>query len=288
MDRIGKGIRTAARDALLSDEATLETRAEVFGFHRSLDTLGAVIGPLLAIILWTYLNLSFKQLFLISFLPGCFTLFMSFMVKEKKSPSHEHPMVSKMPLSEAFGYYRKAPKVFLGFATLLFVFSFFNSSDMFLLLRASQNGYSTTQTLYLYILFNLSYAAFAFLVGKFSNRFGTYHMLILGLLIYAISYIGLGYVTSHLMIQLFFVFYGLFYAFTQGTIKVLLLQKVGPDQKASAIGFYEGINSFILLLSNATMGVLCAQIGIGTAIEMTGVIVLILSFYLYLKRHQFR
>lgn len=112
MDKIGKGIRTSSRDALLADESTLQTRAEVFGFHRSMDTIGAVIGPLIAIVFLHFYPGNYQAIFLITILPGLFVLLFTFQLKDKNT---ERVVPQKVSIKEHFSYYREAPKSYLSF-----------------------------------------------------------------------------------------------------------------------------------------------------------------------------
>lgn len=276
MDKVGKGIRTGARDALLSDECNEENRAEVFGFHRSLDTVGAILGPLIAIIFLSYYPKDYKTIFLITMIPGVVAVFLSFLIKEKKRSTITARNYSFI---RNFSFYKTAPKQYLSLLILLLVFSLANSSDMFLLLKTKEIGVPDNRVIMLYMLFNLVYAVFAFPIGKMADRFGREKMLIYGLVIYAITYFIFGFSENLIIISLAFIGYGLFYAFSQSTIKALLLQQVDPSQKAGAIGFYEGLNSFCLLASNAIAGFVWYRFGanvmfISTAVLVTSVMVI--------------
>jgi len=272
LDKIGKGIRTGARDALLADESDEKNRAEIFGFHRSMDTIGAILGPLVAIIYLFYHPGDYKTIFLITILPGIIAVLISFLVKEKK---RETSSTRSFSIRKNFSFYKVAPKAYLHLLIIFLLFGLVNSSDMFLLLRAKNIGVSENNVLFLYILFNLVYALFAFPIGKLADRIGRMRMLLIGLLIYAITYFVFGYTTNIMMISIAFVGYGLFYAFSQSTLKALLLQKVDSTQKSSAIGFYEGLNSFSLLLANSLAGFIWYQFGESTMFTFSGCIALL-------------
>ncbi len=272
MDRIGKGIRTGARDALLADECNKENRAEVFGFHRSMDTAGAILGPLVAIIYLFFHPADYRTIFVITLAPGILAGLCTFLLKEKK-----HDVVTERSFSfrKNFSFYKEAPKSYMKFLGILLLFGMANSSDMFMLLRAKDTGISEGHVIFLYILFNLVYALFSFPIGKLADKYGRMKMLIIGLIIYTITYLIFGYTQNIFMVSAAFVGYGLYYAFTQSTVKALLLERVDSTQKSSAIGFYEGINSFILLGSNALAGFIWYRFGAASMFTYSGVISLI-------------
>jgi len=285
MDKVGKGIRTGARDALLAEECNEENRAEVFGFHQSLDSLGAILGPLLAIIYLHFHPENYKALFMIALAPGIVAAFVSFLVKEKK---RDHVSVRTFSLRKNFSFYKEAPKEYLVFTALFLVFGLVNSSDMFLLLRAKEAGVSESNVIFLYILFNLVYSLFAFPIGKLADRFGRIRMMVLGLLIYALTYFVFGLSTNQLIIGAAFIGYGLYYAFSKSTLKAVLIQLVHPSQKSSAIGFFEGMNSFCLLAANALAGFIWYKFGSETMLAGTGIVVMILIIIILLKRNEIK
>lgn len=278
-DRIGKGIRSGARDALLSDEANKENHAEVFGFHRSMDTLGAVLGPLVALIYLYFNPENYKTLFLITLAPGLISIVFTFFLNEKNNVEN---LVSKKKLSlkENLSFYKQAPLPYLKLVGIFILFSLVNSSDMFLLLRAKEVGFKETEMIMLYILFNLVYAFFAFPIGKLADKMNKKIVLIIGLLLYALSYFLFSFNTHSISIIVAFILYGLFYAFTNGIIKVILIEKVSSSQKASAIGFYEGLNSFGLLLANLLTGFIWYKFGAEIALGLNAFIVLIIIIIL--------
>ena len=149
MDRFGKGIRTGARDAILSDEATPETKGKVFGFHRGMDTLGAVLGPSLALLYLYFYPKEYKTLFFIAFIPGLFAVLSSFYLKEKKV-NEIRPKI-KTPFFSFLKYWKVSPAEYRKVVTGLLLFTLFNSSDFFLLLRAKQAGLDDTMVIGIYI-----------------------------------------------------------------------------------------------------------------------------------------
>jgi MFS family permease len=253
-DRIGKGIRSGARDAMLGDESTYENRAEVFGFHRSMDTIGAIIGPLIAMLYLHFHPDDYKTIFLITIVPGIFALVITFLLKDKKMESTQ--VKTSYTGFSHFTYLKRAPKAYIIFLIPLLIFSLINSSDMFLLLRAKEIGFSTDKTIFLYLLFTIAFALFAYPIGKLADKFGRMRMLKFGLCLYAIAYFIFASADTYWAIVVGFILYGLYYAFTQGIIKTIFISLVPANEKASAIGLYEGINSFGLLFASFFAGII--------------------------------
>jgi len=144
MDRVGKGLRTGARDAMLSSESTPETKATVFGFHRGMDTLGAVIGPIIALIFLYYSPVHYKVLFYFAFFPGIASLLLIFLLKEKKST--QQTVIASKPYSffSFIHYWKESPLQYRKLVIGLLFFTLFNSSDYFLLLKMKSVGLHDT------------------------------------------------------------------------------------------------------------------------------------------------
>lgn len=170
VDRFGKGIRTGARDAILSDEATPETKGKVFGFHRSMDTLGAVIGPSLALVYLYYFPNDYKTLFFIAVIPGFLAVLASFLLKDK--PTNDIKPKVAVPLFSFLNYWKESPVQYKKLVVGLLAFTLFNSSDVFLLLKAKQSGLDDTMVIGVYIFYNLIYALFAFPIGIIADKVG--------------------------------------------------------------------------------------------------------------------
>jgi MFS family permease len=282
LDRFGKGIRTSARDAMLSDETTPEHKGKVFGFHRSLDTVGAAIGPILALIfLWFYPG-QYKWLFFIAFFPGLIAIALTFLLKDKPvhSPAHPfthspaHPLTRLPDNPGFFSYLKYWNKASAGFRLLvagLLVFTLFNSSDAFLLLALKENGLSDTLMIGVYIFYNLVYALFSYPVGVLADRIGLKTMMILGLTLFAIVYMAMGFATSVVMFAVLFFFYGVYAACTEGISKALISNMADKADTATAIGFYNSLASIATLLASSLAGVLWYAIGPKAMFMISGI-----------------
>ena len=192
IDRLGKGIRTGARDAMLSDECTKETKGRVFGFHRSMDTMGAVLGPAIALVYLYFYPNNYKTLFLIAFLPGLLAIISTLVIKEKKNPvagkfNEQRPTVNIFAFA---GYWKNSPGPYKKLVTGLLLFALFNSSDVFLLLKMKESGLTDTSVIGVYIFYNLVFALLAYPIGILADKLGLKKIFIAGLFIFCLVYVG--------------------------------------------------------------------------------------------------
>lgn len=282
LDRLGKGIRTGARDAILSDEATAETKGKVFGFHRSMDTLGAVLGPLLALVYLSFYPQNYKTLFFIAFAPGLMAVFASLLLKDKKK---SEPQTQPKPSFFSFlGYWKTSPKLYKKVTIGLLVFTLFNSSDIFLLLKLKQSGLGDTDVIWAYIFYNLVYAALAFPIGILADKLGLKRIFILGLAVYAMVYFGMAF-THHLAIYLLLFFgYGLYAAATEGISKAWISNITDKKDTATAIGTFSGFQSICTMLASSLAGLIWYNFGAEFTFMLTAaVVVLVIIYFLFLS-----
>lgn len=277
LDRFGKGIRTAARDAILSDEATPETKGNVFGFHRAMDTLGAVIGPLLALLYLYFYPAQYKTLFFIAFIPSLFAVGASFLIKEKQSTPKVN--LKKTSFFDFLKYWKVAPSNYRKLVFGLLLFAVFNSSDIFLLLKAKQSGLSDTMVIGVFIFYNLIYAGFAWPLGSLADKLGLKNIFIFGLIIFSIVYFGIGLSNnSYVIIGLFFL-YGLYSAATEGISKAWISNISDKADTATAIGTYAGFQSICAMIASTIAGLIWYNFGAEATFILTGSITLFLVFY---------
>ncbi len=280
LDRLGKGVRTAARDALLGAESTPGTRGAVFGLHRSMDTIGAVIGPAMA--LW-YLSLhpgDYKRMFLIALVPGLLAFACTHLLGERTMAPR--PNAPRQGFFRFLGHWHVAPKAYRRLAAGLLVFSLVNSADAFLLLRAKSTGLSDTGVIGMYIFFNAVYAATAFPMGRIADRVGLKRMLLLGLLAFALVYFGMMREAGLGYYVVLFVLYGLYAAATDGISKAWLATLAEPHETATALGLYTGLQSICALIASSMAGVLWYGFGPAAAFGTTGLVTLVVVVYLWL------
>jgi MFS family permease len=283
MDRFGKGLRTSARDAMLSDETTAEHKGKVFGFHRGMDTLGAAIGPIAALIfLWFYPG-QYKWLFLIAFFPGLVATLLTFLLKEKGEvqKTNKGEMV-KVSYFGYLNYWKKASPEFRKLSVGLLAFALFNSSDAFLLLAMKYQGMTDERMIAFYIFYNLVYALMSYPLGALADKIGLKTMLIIGLLIFSLVYFFFGFAISLIAFGALFFFYALYAAATEGISKALISNLVKKSDTATAIGFYTSFASILALLSSTLSGFLWVMIGPKAMFMISGVGVFVVVIFLVL------
>ena len=278
LDRLGKGVRTGARDGLLSDESQPATRARVFGFHRSMDTLGAVLGPTIALVYLYYNPNNYQVLFLLAFAPGLISLCLTFIIKEKKRIGL--PLV-RDKRGFAFGsYWRKSPQAYKKIVSGFLLFALFNSSDVFLLLRMKEAGFSDTIVIGIYIFYNLVFALLAYPIGLLADKVGLKKIYILGLIIFALVYTGFSITDNAYVFVLLFVLYGFYAAATEGISKAWISNVVDNENIATAIGTYSGYQSIAAMIASSVCGLLWYSFGSAAAFLVTAIIAIIVAFYL--------
>jgi MFS family permease len=259
IDRFGKGIRTGARDAILSDEATPETKGKVFGFHRSMDTFGAVLGPVLALVYLHFYPENYKTLFFLAFFPGLLAVLASFILKDKnKAPN---PNITKPRLFSFLGYWKTSSVGYKKVVIGLLAFTLFNSSDVFLLLQAKQIGLDDTQVIGMYIFYNLVYALVAFPLGILADKIGLKSMLCTGILVFSLVYLGMGFAVTWLHVMILFMFYGIYAASTEGVAKAWISNLSDKKDTATAIGTFAGFQSIFTMLASSLAGLIWYQFG---------------------------
>lgn len=232
IDRLGKGIRTAPRDAIIAESSDPEVMGRAFGFHRAMDTLGAVIGPALAFFLLSVFSGDFRKVFWVSMIPGIIAvLLIVFLIKEKKKALPERHERPKLTLS----HFDWRFKFFLVITTL---FAVGNSSDVFLILRSQQLGIETAMIPVVYLTFNLVYALSAIPAGIAADKFGKKKVVLIGFILFALIYYGFAVADSPSAVWALFCFYGVFMGLTEGVQKAFLTTIIPPDFKATAFGVY--------------------------------------------------
>jgi MFS family permease len=230
-DRVGKGIRTSPRDALIADSVDPSIRGRAFGFHRAADHAGAVVGPLLAFALLRWADLDLRHLFLWTAVPGALAVAaLVFGVREvPRAPVEKAKQVDlRTPLGGRFW-------AFLG---VLLLFTLGNSTDAFLLLRAADLGVDAALIPILWAMLHVVKSLSSTPGGALSDRIGRKPLLVAGWLIYAAVYLGLGRAGAAWHAWALFAVYGIYFGLTEGVEKALVADLVPADRRGAAFGWY--------------------------------------------------
>jgi len=273
IDRFGKGVRTSARDALIAESSDTSTRGKSFGFHRALDTLGAVVGPLIALLAIHFLDNNFRLIFFLAFIPACIgILLLLFFVKERKKEANLSPALN---LS-----WRNLDPSFKIFLLISFVFALGNSSDAFLILRAQNLGLSVILVVALYVLFNFTYAIFSMPAGIISDKVGPKKVLLAGFLLFSAVYLFFGLAHSSLFLWLLFPVYGMYMALTEGVSKAYISNLVPQEKTGTAFGIYQTTIGLCTFFASLIAGLLWTYIGV-SAPFIFGSIMAVISAFLF-------
>jgi MFS family permease len=280
LDRFGKGLRTGARDAMLSDQSTPETKGRVFGFHRGMDTLGACIGPGFALVYLYFHPAQYKPLFYIAFIPGLLSVLLLFVLREKPAPAQTGTAKSRYNFFEFLRYWKESPAAYRRLVVGLLLFALFNSSDFFLLLRMKEAGLDDTHLIGLYIFYNLVYALTSYPMGIAADRWGLKRVYLTGLGLFALVYLGMAAGLQNWQYIVLIVLYGLYAAATEGISKAWITNLCDPRDTATAIGTYTAFESIATLIASALAGLLWQLYGAAATFLASGSVAVIVSVYL--------
>jgi len=239
---------------MLSDETTKENKGKVFGFHRALDTVGAAIGPIVALIYLYYHPGEYFWLFIIAFFPGIIAISFTFFIKEKKKSTTTE---KKSPgFFSYLKYWKKSPTLYKKLVIGLLLFTLFNSSDALLLLNLNKTGFSDTKVISFYIFYNLVFALASYPLGVLADKLGMKKILIAGLFLFAIVYFFFGFAVTGWHFLALFLIYGIYAASTEGVSKAWITNISNKNEIATAIGFYNSLASICAMLASAIAGIL--------------------------------
>ncbi|NUM32212.1 MAG: MFS transporter [Bacteroidetes bacterium] len=282
-DKLGKGIRTGARDAMLSAETDYENKARVFGFHRSMDTFGAVLGPISALIFLYFYPQKYTYLFFIAFIPGFLTILLSFYLKEKKTEAINKK--SSNSILYFFKYWTESSTEYKKLVSGLLVFALFNSSDVFLLLFLKQQGFNDLLIISAYIFYNLVYSLVAYPAGILADKIGLKKIFIAGLLFFATVYLFISHSHNIYLSFFFFMFYGIYSACTEGISKAWISNIIPKKDVATAIGTFSGFQSICAMLASSFAGYLWFAFGAVTTFTITAfaAVLVVVYFAVFIK-----
>jgi len=268
-DRVGKGLRSSPRDALLAQSVGDQQRGLVFGFHRAMDNLGSVIGPLLAAGLLAW-GVSIKSIFAWAIIPGVLTIILACALREPPAT------VKKMPLETKVATFNwqwwAMPQTLRRYLILVGLFTLGNSSNLFLLLRAQELGITPVQIPLLWALVSLIAAVASTPLASLSDRFGRKRFIVSGWSIYAAFYLVLGWLPlTQLSIYFVFAGFGLFFAATEGVEKALVADLAPQNKTGTAFGWFNLIAGIMLLPASLIFGEIYQRMGASLAFTFSAV-----------------
>ena len=274
-DRVGKGIRGAPRDALLAASVPKEKRGLAFGFNRAADHLGAVIGPIIAFVLLSYIAADpaspsardYQQVFLLASIPVVLGLFVIiFFVKEETRPVKDIETIPiKFSLREFDGNFKR-------FLLVIALFTLSNSTDAFLLLRAQQAGIAPAMLPLLWMVLHLSKVISSLIGGDLSDKIGRKKLIIAGWIVYALVYAGFAFVESPWQAWGLFIIYGTYFGLTEGAEKALVSDMVVDEKRGTAYGFYSLAFGITVFPASVLFGLLWSEFGSTTAFLVSAMI----------------
>jgi MFS family permease len=245
-DRLGKSIRTSARDALIADSTAAESRGLAFGLHRAMDTCGAILGPLVALLLlWNYPRVP-AWVFFVAVVPGLISALL--VILFVRDIPHE-PGTGELP-----SIWQSFPKPFWRLIVANAMFSLGNSSDSFLILRSSEVGLSTVQVILAFMVYNTVYAATSVPLGHVSDVIGRKPVVFSGWIVYACVYLGFATISHKAGPWVLLGIYGLYQALTEGVTKAMVSDVVSAPKRAGAIGLFYTASGFGQLIASLIAG----------------------------------
>ncbi|MCM0082551.1 MFS transporter [Geomonas sp. Red32] len=274
-DRVGKGVRTSPRDALIADSVDPSLRGKAYGFHRSMDNAGALIGPLIAtLLLAVWLHDDLRTLFWLAGIPGLIAVaLIVFKVQDsgREVPPKQQVRLSSLPAGPLRRY-----------LFILFLFTLGNSSDAFLLLKAGQLGVPVFRIPLLWAFFSAVKMLASMPFGVLSDRIGRRKVIVAGWLVYALCYLGFAFASRESHIWILFACYGLFYGLTEGVEKALVADLSDPFLRGAAFGWYNFAIGAGALPASLIFGLIWQRFGshasflVGTGLAGVSVVLLLL------------
>ena len=261
LDRLGKGVRGAPRDAMLASWATPHTRGRVYGVHQAMDNLGAVIGPTLATVFLLLYPERYRTLFALTIIPGMISVLLILLIPERDDTvrvTDENTLRLKPDAGPL-------PSQFTRFMVILTIFSLGNSTDAFLLLRLTQAAGSAKFVPLMWAGIHVVKSAVSFVSGSWSDRVGRRAVITIGWIVYAIVYAGFAFSTSLAALLTWFIVYGFYFGFAEGTEKALVADLAPASHRGTAFGIYNAVTGFGALAASIVFGVVWSWFGAAIA-----------------------
>ena len=257
-DRIGKGIRTAPRDALIADSVDESSTGKAFGIHRTLDQIGAIIGPLFAFLILEFFGGNIQYIFLLSIIPGMVSLFVLIYYVKDKITTNNKVMVNKITFFSNLRNLLIENKIFVYLVTILGIFSHGSFNYSFVLLKSTDLGIEQNFVPIIYSIINITHTAIGIPAGILSDRIGKEKVLIIGFLLFVISALLMYFSEKNNTIYIISIplIYGLYVGISETVQRALISKYVSEHNRGTAFGFYGLIVGICLLIGNITFGFL--------------------------------
>jgi MFS family permease len=300
LDRVGKGIRGAPRDAMLAVYATSNTRGKVYGFHRAMDHAGAVLGPALASLFLIFYPGAYRTLFALTIIPGAIAVLLIFFVREETPVAATSPVVTKPPggigfsppavgppevdrsaRGAAFSRSEPLPRQLKSFFLVLALFTLGNSTDAFLLLKLTDVAGTAQYIPLIWAALHVVKAAVSIVGGSWSDRIGRRGVIALGWVIYAAVYVGFAIADSLVPLVAIFLVYGFYFGFAEGTEKALVADLAPASRRGFSFGIYNAVLGIGALAASVMFGVLWNGFGPGVAFGVGASLALLASALLF-------
>ncbi len=284
LDRVGKGIRGAPRDALLAAAATPTTRGMVFGFHRAMDHAGAMLGPVLASLFLLLYPGEYRTLFLLTIIPGAVAVALLTRVRDVQMPPPQPAAPGESggrAQNSPPGSWRRLPRSLYAFLAVLLIFALGNSADAFLLLRLTDLGVSPVLIPILWAAHHAVKAVMSIVGGVRSDKVGRRRVIAVGWVIYALVYVGFALTTSLTGLVLLLLGYGLYYGLAEGTEKALVADLAPADLRGTAFGLYYAVLGGGALAASVVFGLVWKAAGAPAAFALGAVLALTATLLLY-------
>lgn len=282
LDRVGKGIRSAPRDALLAAWATPDMRGRVFGFHRGMDHLGAVAGPLLASLFLFLYPGQYRALFALTIVPGALAVALILLVSEDGLVKADRSSAAgPEPVPRDAGGTPCLPRSFTQFMLVLGLFTLGNSTDAFLLLRLTDAAGSVRFVPLMWAALHVVKAGVSMMAGSWSDRIGRRRVIAIGWLIYAVVYAGFAASESLTPLIAWFMLYGSYFGFAEGAEKALVADLAPARSRGLAFGIYNAVLGLGSLAASVIFGLVWKQYGAPVAFGLGGALALLSAALLF-------